>query len=326
MIGSNYLLSALQSLLQPLQGSLSSGTVTARATGQTPVTVPAGLFGVPCVGSSSDDEASVFVKRNPATEDGSWVVTQSGAELPVESVQGGERTNIDSGTEVEWTEEIDGLYPFGTIADSVTGGANSEKLGALRKVIAYKDLGSRPDSASFFAAQLGEFPAAVFCWSATTPANSSSLYDVGPDNTRISRDGRLYVHQFDLMLVTARLSMASRRRREGDVIRDNVVQLIQDRWECRGLKLSSGPKGIQVADARLANLTDAAYVDVIRFGTMTAIHRLEERTFAPWITSHLQATRDTSAGPKLTVDDKQRVPQQSPPVATSNFRKLARGY
>jgi hypothetical protein len=323
---STYLLTALQALFQPLIGDYSSGSVTVSSATSAPVILSAGSFAIPVIKDALMDDSAIVVKKNAATADGSWLVTQAGISVPVESLQGGVHVNIDAGTECQWAPQIEGLNDAIVTSEGLTGGSLLDEYGTLAQLKNYKDLGRQPDSKSFFAANLGRFPAAVLSWSSTSPADGSTAYDIGSDSTRAGKTTRMFVHQFELAIVTARLGPENARRREGDILRDRCVAMIQDRVVWRDLPLSSGPKGLQISDARVVAVTDSSYVDVIRFGSMFGMRRKDWMTPNPWNTMSMRIDRDTSEGPKKTVDDIERIPQNTPPQSTLAIRRALRGY
>lgn len=321
-----YLMSALQALFQPLLGDYSSGSITVTPQGDSPVTLDARTFVVPVVKDCSMEDSALYVKPNPDTADGSWLVPVAGLSVPVESLQGGEHVNLDAGTVCQW--DFDGPLLNDAIVgpDGIGGGTQYGEYGFLQQLRNYKDLGAPPDSKSFFAAKLGRFPAAVLSWSSTTPADGSSTYDIGSDSTRAGKTTRMFVHQFELMIVTARLSSDDLRRREGDTIRDRCVEMIQDRMVWRELPLCSGPKGLQISDARLLAVTESSYIDVIRFGAMFGMRRHDWMTANPWRTMSMRMDRTTSAGAKTTVDDIESIPQGGELLFDAKtFRKRMRG-
>ncbi len=306
-MSSTYLTFALQALIQPLQGGYSSGTVRVRATGD-PVLLPANSFGIPIARESRFEAGAVKVERNPARTDRAWQITQSGTDVQVTTLQGGEHTNLEVGTYIWWDPAIEGIESESDVlSPGIVGGTTATGFGALREVLCYKDLGTKPEAEDFMRAGLSRYPALVICWSATTPADGSSTAGIGPDATRVRHGTRLFSHQFDLMLITSRLDAHNSRRREGDVLRDMLLTQITDRGAYRSLTLS-GPKGIQIIDARLAQMSPVAYVDVVRIAATLAMRRNEERVWNPWKSTHYMLDRDTSAGDKRTVDTNDPMP------------------
>lgn len=300
-MSSSYLSLALQAVIQPLQGAYSSGTVNVHAL-TVPVLLHPGTFGVPIQGQSRLDAAVVKVERNPDRPDRCWEVTSSGTNVNVTTLQGGEHTIVEGSTTIQWDPEIAGIEAESElVSPGLAGGTTSTATGAIKEVLTYKDLGTRPEAEDFFRSGLSRFPALVICWSATTPADGSITPGIGHDGVRVRHGTRLFAHHFDLMVCTSRLSGSDLRRREGDILRDLLLEQLTDRGAWRDLVLS-GPKGIQIVDARLAQMSPVAYVDVIRIAATLAIARREERTWHPWEKTRYMADRDTSQGNKRTVD------------------------
>lgn len=302
-MSSVYLSRALQAVLQELQGPYSTGQVLASSKGES-ASLPAGTFGVPSLRGCDLDQSMVMVEPNPATDDHSWPLTTTPTAVTVSSVQGGGHANLAGGTTVRWCAPAQAnIAADATVTEAgLTGGSWLDTPGALRQVLCSKDLGSRAQAREFFQAQIGDFPAAVVCWSSTMPANGSAVSGIGGDNLRVRRGVRLYSHQFDILLVTSRLDSDDARRTEGDILRDNAVKLLTDRHSWRGLSIS-GPQGIQILDARASLVTESAFIDTIKVSCMFALERTPaKRTFQPWNKTHLQMSRSTEDGDEPTVD------------------------
>lgn len=296
-----YMSRALHMLCQPLQGTCSSGAVTVRAVPNiATATLEKGLILVPIIDDCECPESAVKVERNPATTDGSWSILTSGTAVAVTSLQGGAHVNLPAGTWLRFDDAPTGINELAVVTTSLTGGVRLETFGALRQVRSFKDLGGQIDARSFFAAQLGEFPAAVLQWSATTPGDGSVSPSVGADATRLGAKKRLYCHEWVLFIISSRLDSSDRRKREGDRIRDTMLRILTDRTKWRGVALSM--QGIKVIDSRLASVTPTAYVDSIRFCTWFALERTENRVFNDWLASHVVASRPTSQGDLETVN------------------------
>ena len=182
------------------------------------------------------------------------------------------------------------------------GGTRLETFGALRQVVAYKDLGSQPDAKSFFSAQLGEYPAAALTWVATTPGDGSASPSMGVDQTRLGRASRFYCHEWNLFIISTRCESTNRRKREGDTIRDRMLQILSDRQSWRGVQLSSSVHPIKILDARLAKAGSDAYIDVIRFATWFVLERTDARVFNPWVTTNLREARPSTTQAGVTTD------------------------
>lgn len=302
-----YLSRVLQMLLQPLQGSCAAGTALIRADVEGTV-MPDQLVLEPIVGGAEAEESIVKVERNPDTEDGSWVVGTAGTVVPVTSVQGGAHVNLGAGTPLRFDTPPPGILEAASVASELTGGTRLESFGTIHQVRAYKDLGSRVDAQSLFAAQLGDFPAAVLCWEATTPGDGSLTPSLGFDPTRVGRGRRIYTHKWTLFIVCSRLDSSDRRKREGDAIRDGILPILTDRKRWRDVVVSCSVRGISIDDVRAVAATETAYVDAIRFSNSFPLARIEERNFSPWKKTHLQIEHPTDPPGQTLIDDTEDMP------------------
>jgi hypothetical protein len=269
-----------------------------RVTVKEDASLRSGAMLCPVVGGTENDAACLKVETNPATPDGSWPVTTAGTEVAVTSLQGGNHVNLSAGTRLNFDEELPGATAI--LSSAMAGGSQLESFGALRQVKLYKDLGNQIDAKSFFAAQVRDYPAAVLTWAATTPGDGSVSPALGADGTRVSRGKRIYAHEWTLFVISSRLDSKDRRKREGDVLRDDILEMLTDRESFRGVPLSN-PNGIKVIDARLASTTSTAYVDVIRFVTWFILKRTDSRTFNDWKTSSI--TVPPTVGDRKPIDD-----------------------
>jgi len=296
-VNTEYLSRVLQMLCQPLQGSYSTGGVTLQAQSATTTLTPGDIL-VPVIDGCDAEESALKVEPNPAT-DGSWNILTTGTQVAVTSLQGGAHCNLPIGTQVRFDDTPTGLLDTGIVTTALTGGVSLDEFGCLRQVRCFKDLGSQVDAKALFAAQLGRFPAAVLQWGSTSPGDGSTVPTLGGSSIRVGKGKRIYCHEWSLMIVSSRFESSDRRKREGDRIRDRLLELLTDRSVWRGVKLSA-PEGIMVQEARLASINPTAYVDSIRFSTWFILQRSDGRVFNDWITTNLQAARPSTTESGVT--------------------------
>ena len=91
---------AIFSLLSPLIGDRSAGTITAHAT-DADVEIPANSYLAPTRGTL---DTRVLLKTTAATTD-----TAAGPEVPIRSAFGGAAVNLPEGTELRWVPGIEGV-------------------------------------------------------------------------------------------------------------------------------------------------------------------------------------------------------------------------
>ncbi len=282
---------AILATLQLLQGPFATGQATVRSTGATGI-VPAGSFAIPIVSGQLFEEGIVVVTKNPATQDGSWPVTAAGAAVGIAAVRGGEGGNLAAATELRWDASLAGVELVSVVAGGgLTGGSWLTPAGSLRQLRQYKDLGSREQAQAFFNAQVGETPAAVLAWAGAIPAAGTTEAHLGADPSRVGRKKRLFKNQWELYLVTTRWHGDQERQREGDLLRDAVLDMLSDRVAYRDLFLSS-PQGIEIVSAGVHSVTPSAYVDLIRFTNTFTLQMRDERTFTDWLKTRIRLERE----------------------------------
>lgn len=276
----------IMAALSVLQGEAATGTVLVQSTGATG-TVPAHSHLVPIVGGALQEDALVRVAKNPAVSDGSWPVTSAGAAVTVSAVQGGTRGNLAAGTELLWDPPLLGIETKSTTVAGLGGGSWLQTFGAIKDVRQYRGL-SRDVAQDLLRAQAGEMPAAVLAWTSCGPVSGSVSANYGATQDRAGRGVRLWKNHWALFLVTSRQSDLAIRLREGDQLRDDVLEVLTDTVAVRGQVLSS-PQGLEILDAREYSTTPTSFVDVVQFATSYALQRRDARTFSDWLTTRYRS-------------------------------------
>jgi hypothetical protein len=254
---------AIQAALAPLMGMVASGQLLVKSEGATGA-LPFGSCAVPVVRGGLLEEATAFVTRNPATEDGSWPVTHAGSLVPVQSLQGGTVGNTRPGTEYRWDLPVMGLELKGVSPAGLSGGEASPDYGAIKQLVTYRKF-DQASFESFLRAQISQFPGVCLCWESTGPLDGPMA---AQGVARLARTGRgkfLFRHSWSLFLVTARLDTQAQRQREGDKMRTDVIETLFDTMSARGLRVANEP-GAEILDARVFGVTPTSYVDLVRVG------------------------------------------------------------
>lgn len=296
---------AIEAVLARLQGPPAQGQLLVHSLDATG-TVPMGACAIPEVNGGLFEEGTIFVRRNPATDDGSWPVVQGGTLVEVESIQGGEHVNLPGGTVYRWDAPLEGIELVSTAESTgLTGGTRSEALAALRAIRQYKSL-SALSVEEFFRAQAAcEYPAAVLAWAASAPLDGPMAAAPGPRSARVARGRMLFRHTWIIYLITSRLDSEGQRRREGERLRDDVLQILIDATGARSgqLRVSTDP-GIEILSASVAKITPTSYVDRIEFATRVVLERRKEaESFGPWLSTRLRQQTAEQAGAPLDLPD-----------------------
>lgn len=295
---------AIEAVLARLQGppALSQLLVhSLEATGS----VPMGACAIPEVNGGLFEEGTVFVRRNPATADGSWPVVQAGTLVSVESIQGGEHVNLPGSTLFRWDEPREGIELVSEAPAPLVGGARSEAFAALRAIRQYKSLSSLSIEEFFRAQAAVEYPAAVLCWAGANPLDGPMAAAPGPRSARVARGRMLFRHAWIVYLITSRLDSEGQRRREGEQLRDDVLEILIDATGARSgqLRVSTDP-GIEIISTSVAKITPTSYVDRVEFATRVVLERRKEgETFSPWLSTRLRQQTAVQAGSPLDLPD-----------------------
>jgi len=283
-------------------GPAASGVLTVHSSGATG-SVPFGACAIPIAGGALAEEGTVFATRNAATADGSWPVVLAGSPVPVQALSGGPAGNQDAATAYRWDPPLPGIEATSVAAAGVAGGSLSGAYAGLRQVRLYKAL-TQASFEQFLRAQLSQFPGAVLAWESSTPLDGPMAAAPGPRQARVGRGRFLYRHTWSLFLVESRLDSEAERRREGDTLRDDVIETLFGTMRVRGgLRVSNEP-GAEVLEARVFAVTPSSYVDLVRFGTIATVEHRSSADYNDWLTTQLrQQTAPQGASPPLDLPD-----------------------
>lgn len=301
---------AIQAALAPLMGSVASGQLLVHSEpGAGTVRLPYGACAIPLVCGGLVEEATAFVTRNTATEDGAWPVVEAGTLVPVQSLQGGLVGNTEPGTGYTWdlpvmSIELVSVSTAGLSGGETIGTAERPGFGALQQLVMYKKF-DQGTFEQFLRAQLSQYPGAVLAWESTSPLDGPMAAQGVPRLARMGTGKFLFRHTWSLFLVSARLDTEGQRRREGDVLRDDVLETLIDTASARGLRLANEP-GCEILDARVFGVTPGSYIDLVRFGCQVTLqHRRQNTVYNDWLRTRLKnLTATNGQGPSL-----------SPPIA-----------
>lgn len=290
---------ALMSVLAPLTGSRAAGHVRARAV-SADVVLPKNTYGVPIhVSAAGVAQASASRLLKTAGEE---VVTRDGVVVPVVSVLGGSDVNFAGGTRVRWDPPVDGLeLEAQVVAPGLLGGAAATAPGAARRIVTYEGIGPGTAADDLWKARVGEFPAVVISWEGSSPGEH-----VGKLRCRRK-------HRFRLYVVTSRLDGDDARRDEAKTLLEAIAEILVDRSAADDESFSNPPVEIG-SGARLA-LGPQSFVYFLEALVSHATHRVEFRTFAPWLSSTERIVTGPTPGypdpedAATLVDQKQSMPQ-----------------
>lgn len=262
---------ALISVLHPLTGERSAGTLAATvSSGTSPVVVPAGHYAVPLIQSGTGEAWRDFGRmvKTYAETTVDPVADPLGTTIPFVSVSGGARQNLDRGTDIEWyPEPPPGISDNALSAAGSSGATDPTGAAAIRQVLSWEGMGMRADAEEIWRAGTDAFPAVIVAW-----VGASDAQRLGPGKM-------LRKHQFEIFVVVSRLDGGNRRRDEGKIVLSAVERELGDRAEVDG-EIFSSPPTVPGALSRVA-LDPGSYVYSFRLQVSHTSLRTERRTFRP---------------------------------------------
>lgn len=273
--------------------------------------LPAGSFAIPIVNGASLDEGTVYVKKNQATivspgkgfsdSGGDWTITAAGVVVDVETLQGGEQVNQVAGTLYRWDEPVPGIEEQSVLSTDVTGGDFSSDR--IRQVRQLRQL-EKADQLELYQGKVSAYPAVVIAWAGSAPSDGPMQTSPGPRTARTASQTMLYRTTWMLFVITSALESNNDRRRQGQRLVDDLLEVLADCQTARELRVSTAP-GIEVLDSNPFATNARVYVDLIRFATHTALRRRpQDEVFSPWLTTRfVNELGDQARLPALQMPD-----------------------
>lgn len=279
------LMRALFATLAPITGGRGTGFVTATA-GDAAVLVPANTYLLPVVRGELRDDLPF------KTVGAALVPANTTLAIGITSNVGGARHNMPEGTTFRFSPPVAGLSLTATLEDAITNASNT---GALLKSLAiFEDVDADNAERDFFAANIGEYPAAILAWQQSEPTEGTTA-GLRKGASRGGRQVAFYRENFVLYIIVNRLNGPGFRRQEGLLVMQAAARLLSDRMQNDdGEQLSAVGGGVEIVDrARLARApTRYLYAIRLRANQTSEGGAYSSRTFNRW-----QATRITGAAP-----------------------------
>lgn len=297
-IGSDFITAGargLMALLQPATGSRSEGTAT--LVGADVVLRP-GTYAYPVVGDERPDQL-FKVKKNPDTEDGSWLVTSAGLVVTFVSNVGGAVQNLPIGTVLQMSPPIAGLSSQRFAIDAAfVGGADPVGYGALYDVVMANNLNGPAVSLDLQRSALKRFPSAVVSWEDTVPSDGSTVPQQGR-RVQVGRFDLLMHSTYVVSVVSSRADSSAERRHQGLFLVGLIAQLLSGRNQV-DTELVSNPSGVQLREVHAQRGPQEIYqkFDIYNlvFGLEQNVHTIDQRTYNEWLLTNLRVNKPADSG------------------------------
>ncbi len=306
-------------------GTRATGKLLVKTKGKSPVFLQRNWALIPIVNGAAREDLLFKValgpeearypngKRVKASEDepdaGSWWVVQPGGTVvAIHSIIGGKRHNLPRGTKFLFDPQNPNLEVEGVLQADITDGADPTHFGGCMSMAQFEQLNGPQATLDAFRAELGKFPAVVFCWAGSQPADGTTQSSLNRGNTRAGQGMQLFKEQFDVFVISERTDSGPQRRSEGLKLLDDLTFWLTDRQAVDG-QIFSSPSGVQIRNRTRVAGDNASYQSVYIYLLQLSITHLwapyDDRTFTPWLRTHneiLTFQKDGDGARKVVVN------------------------
>ena len=304
--------------ISPITGTRATGTVRVNNTSGEDAIVAQNSYLLPVVGSELGAgkgelrEDLVFKTRpNPATAKahgmgGDWTVPAGESlDIAIWSNLGGARHNLPAGTVFRWDPPQFDLGPTVTLNAPMTDGADRlPGQVAVQRAIYFEELDSAASEKDLQDARLNALPAVMLVWRQSTPAEGRTA-GTNQGSTRLADGARLFAENFRLYVIVGDHSSDKRRRSGGLTVVQALTRLLSDQQQTRDFERICAVGSLEILSRDRLSRGERHYIYAISLRINRIIDRLEERTFRPWLKTHLQVR--VPGDPATVTDDMLRV-------------------
>lgn len=295
--------------ISPITGTRGTGEVLVANDTDDPIAVPKNMYLLPRIGSTSElaDDLVYKTAANPATvtehgEGGDWTIPpHDELAIGIQSNLGGVRHNLPAGTVFLWDPPLTGLAETCTLVDAITDAAEKTSDPVVRRAVYYEDL--RPDTIAqdLHKGRLAQLPAVMLTWEQSTPAEGRTS-GTNQGSTRVGDGVRIFSEHYRLFVVVAEYSSDKSRRNSGLRVLQALTRLLTDQVRTRDAEVLTVMGSLEILSRSRFSRSKDHYIYTMPFRVQRAFRRLEERTFVPWLTTHLEGSLPGREAPEPTGD------------------------
>lgn len=298
----------LMAACTPTSGTRGTGQLVVRASGNSSVYLPRNWALIPIVNGAAREDLLFKVAQGPnrarypngkrvktssdePDTESWWTVQPGGTLVNIHSLIGGKRHNLPKGTKFIFDPYNPNLELSGVLQNDITNGADPTHFGGCMSMMQFEQMNGPQATLDAFRAELGELPAAVFVWSSTQPADGTTQSTFSRGDSRAGSQAIMVKENFDVFVISERLSSGHDRRSEGTKLLDDVTGWLTDRQAIDG-QIFSSPGGIQVRGRnRIAGDNasyQSVYIYVVQVSITTQWAPYDDRTYSPWLRTHAE--------------------------------------
>lgn len=308
----------------PVTGTRATGRVLVRPVGTSPAFLQRNWCLMPIVNGAAREDLLFKVGRGPhrarypngvrVKEDDNepdteswWTIQPGGTIVNIHSLIGGKRHNLPRGTKFVFDPHNRALEVECELQNDIIDGADPTHFGGCMSMVQFEQLSGPQVTLDAFRAELGKFPAVVFAWENSQPADGTTQSSLNRGQTRVGQGRQLFKEAFNVFVVSERLDSGPQRRSEGLKLLDDLTFWLTDRQAVDG-QIFSAPSGVQIRGRTRVAGDNAAYQAVYIYLLQLSITHLwtpyDDRTFSPWLRTHneiLTHERDGDGERKVVV-------------------------
>ena len=307
---------AVLATLQPVTGLRSAGVLGMRAKPGKTFQVQANTYFMPIKEGRLRQELLFKAMEGP-NEDDSWTIDDSGtAQIALMSNSGGVRHNLPDGTSFNPATPIDDLVLIGTDAPTAVGdfvqGEDAPDYCGIKDLAIYEQFDGPAFELDLRRSPLQKFPAVLLAFQDMQPADGSTIAQTDQQSTRAGSTTKLYKVTYTLSVISSKVEGDGRRRQEGLILTDTIMQLLTDRHEADAGECLSNPGGIQirqmVRESGPQDVYKKFYIYTILMSCMVTLAQIDLRSFNPWLRSVMKVVKPqvpilADQGPLTLVDN-----------------------
>lgn len=288
-------------LLAPLMGTRATGHVVVKSTAPTG-TVQGLISGIPTRTTDAGnvmaaDQATLRLEKNPATEDGSWDITDAGVAIPVTSILGGKNVNVPAGSPVRWDPIQEGVELVSVVdSGGMAGGDWASEALSVKGFHQFEDVGAREAWQALMASGATKFPAVVLFWQGSDPADGNTVTRLNRAGSTVGRGKYLLSENWTLWVVTSRADADPTRRGDGLRLLQMISRELTNVNGIDGIAVST-PGGVDIHKRYRVAAGPNHYIYALDMATQAALTKKERRTYSPWLKTDLTAKLPSMSDP-----------------------------
>lgn len=292
--------------LSALSGTRGTGRVLVVNDTADEIVLEKNMYLLPRVGTLGElaDDLAFKTRPNPATlqehgQGGAWTIPANDElEVDIWSNLGGARHNLPAGTVFLWDPPLTGLGATVVLVDAITDAANRDDDLRLDALVYYEDLDSARIAKDLAGGRL-KSPGAFLIWEGSTPAEGRTA-GTNQGSTRADTERRFFAENYRLFIVVSNVASDKKRRSGGLRLTQGATRLLTDQQVTLDFEQLTGLGALEITGRSRYTRNERHYVYQLAFRMNRVLRRLDNRSFIPWLQTHIVASAPGREAPEPT--------------------------